>query len=163
MLPGNDWRELPTAALTVFTLGGLVSGTITGALFGAIAWAVMTGWVGGIHPALVSGGILSVFAATGAWRGWFRWHHTRWRLVASGLEVRVGRFWQSETLVPRSRVQHLDIDRGPIERRYGLATLTIHTAGTRTAALSQPGLLDAEAVALRDALLPEANLNDDAL
>lgn len=163
IVPGTEWRELPPAARTVFTLGGLIGGGVTGTLFGALAWAILSGMSGAPHPALVAGGLIAVFAATSAWRGWFRWHHTRWRLLESGIEVRVGRFWRSETLVPRSRVQHLDIDRGPIERRYGLATLTVHTAGTRTAALSQPGLLDADAVALRDALLPEANGNDDAL
>jgi membrane protein YdbS with pleckstrin-like domain len=65
--------------------------------------------------------------------------------------------------VPRTRVQHLDLERGPIERRHGLATLVVHTAGTRLYALRQSGLLDADAVALRDALLPEAELHDPAL
>ena len=47
-----------------------------------------------------------------------------------------------------------------IERRFGLATLVVHTAGTRLSALRQSGFLDADAVALRDALLPEA-VDDD--
>jgi membrane protein YdbS with pleckstrin-like domain len=66
-------------------------------------------------------------------------------------------------LVPRSRVQHLDIERGPIERQYGLATLVVHTAGTRQHAMRIAGLPDADAVALRDALVPEAGRHDDVL
>jgi membrane protein YdbS with pleckstrin-like domain len=60
-------------------------------------------------------------------------------------------------------VQHIDIERGPIERRFGLATLVVHTAGTRLNALRQSGFVDADAVALRDALLPEAASGDDEL
>jgi membrane protein YdbS with pleckstrin-like domain len=77
--------------------------------------------------------------------------------------VQRGLIWRSEVLVPRTRVQHLDLERGPIERRFGLATLVVHTAGTRMNALRQHGFLDADAVALRDALLPEPDRHDDAL
>ena len=79
-----------------------------------------------------------------------------------GLTIR-GQFWRREILVPRSRVQHLDIERGPIERHFGLATLIVHTAGTRLHALRQPGFLDADAVALRDALVPASARNDDVV
>jgi membrane protein YdbS with pleckstrin-like domain len=77
--------------------------------------------------------------------------------------VRRGIVWHKEILVPRSRVQHLDLERGPIERHFGLATLVVHTAGTRMHALRQSGFLDDDAVALRDALLPEADRHDDSL
>ena len=82
--------------------------------------------------------------------------HVRRQVYANRAEPRA-------LLVPRSRVQHLDIERGPIERRFGLATLVVHTAGTRLHALRQPGLLAADALALRDALLPEADRDDDTL
>ena len=66
-------------------------------------------------------------------------------------------------LVPRTRVQHLDIERGPIERHYELASLVVHTAGTRQHALRIAGLPDADAVALRDALVPDSSRHDDVL
>ena len=77
--------------------------------------------------------------------------------------MRRGIVWHKEVLVPRSRVQHLDLERGPIERHFGLATLVVHTAGTRVHALRQSGFLDDDAVALRDALLPETDRHDDSL
>ena len=92
-----------------------------------------------------------------------RCRRTTWHLDERGLHVRRGLVWRKEILVPRSRVQHLDLERGPIARRFGLATLVIHTAGTRLNALRQAGFLDEDAVALRDALLPEAERHDDAL
>ena len=76
----------------------------------------------------------------GIWLGYRRWKSTAWKLDDTGLHVRRGRLWRKEILVPRSRVQHLDIERGPIERRYGLATLIVHTAGTRQHALAPAGL-----------------------
>lgn len=64
--------------------------------------------------------------------------------VASGLLVRV------VTIVPFGRVQHIDIAQGPIERRFGIVTLILHTAGTRGASVPLPGLLQPDAEALRD-------------
>ena len=66
------------------------------------------------------------------------------------LHVRSGLFTRVRTLVPFGRVQHIDVAHGPIERRFGLATLILHTAGTRGAAVPLPGLLHADAEAMRD-------------
>ena len=45
----------------------------------------------------------------------------------------------------------------------GLATLILHTAGTRRQAIRQAGLPDADAVALRNALVPASDRHDDVL
>ena len=66
------------------------------------------------------------------------------------LAVRRGLWVRTRTIVPFGRVQHIDVAQGPVERRYGLATLVLHTAGTRSASVPLPGLLHAEAEAMRD-------------
>lgn len=91
------------------------------------------------------------------------WLFTRWRLDDDGFRVRKGRWWQKEVFIPRSRVQHLDIHSGPIERQRNLATLVIHTAGTQSHALKQGGLSLENATMLRDALIPEMRRDDNAL
>ena len=53
---------------------------------------------------------------------------------------RAASIWRSITHVPRSRVQHTDVSQGPLERRYGLGTLIVYTAGTDHARVSLPGL-----------------------
>jgi membrane protein YdbS with pleckstrin-like domain len=63
--------------------------------------------------------------------------------------------------VPASRVQHLDLKRGPLQRRYGLATLVIHTAGTRHSAVAVSGLDAADAERLRDRLAHQVDDDDD--
>jgi len=66
------------------------------------------------------------------------------------LAVRRGVLVRTRTIVPFGRVQHIDVAQGPIERRYGLATLILHTAGTRSASVALPGLRHADAEAMRD-------------
>ena len=46
--------------------------------------------------------------------------------------------------------------------RYGLATLVVHTAGTRLNAVRQPGFDEESANQLRDALVPRQREHDDA-
>ena len=64
--------------------------------------------------------LVAVAAAIGAWLG-ARLRHQRWKLDAEGLWLRQGRVWSKETRVPISRVQHIDLKHGPLERRFGLA------------------------------------------
>lgn len=88
-----------------------------------------------------------------------RVHRTlRWRFDHDGLSVRRGVMWQRETHVPITRVQHLDISRGPLQRSRRLSTLVLHTAGTRSNAVSVPHLDVDDAERLRDAL---ARQHDD--
>lgn len=68
------------------------------------------------------------------------------------LRVVRGMLFRSDSVVPFGRIQHIDLDQGPIERGYGLATLTVHTAGTHNASVHLPGLAHADAVAMREAI-----------
>lgn len=84
-----------------------------------------------------------------------------WRLDAHGLAIRRGRAWLREVRVPVNRVQHLDLKQGPLQRARGLATLVIHTAGTRHAAINLPHLDEHDARRLRDVLSEQID-HDDA-
>jgi membrane protein YdbS with pleckstrin-like domain len=57
--------------------------------------------------------------------------------------------------VPRSRVQHTDVSQGPLERRYGLGTLVIYTAGTSHSRVNLEGLDHEVARRIRAHLLPK--------
>ena len=74
----------------------------------------------------------------------------------AGLEITRGVVWRHQISVPRSRIQHTDVTQGPVERRFGLGTLVIYTAGTEHAAIPIEGLAHETALALRDALLARA-------
>lgn len=107
------------------------------------SWLRVLIWLAVITTALVTG-----------WRlGNRRWARTRFALDDAGLRIRRGLWWRSETVVPRSRVQHIDINRGPLDRKLGLATLKVYTAGTKLASVSLDGLPAERAMELRDALV----------
>ena len=71
-----------------------------------------------------------------------------------GIEIHSGVVWRRVSNVPRSRVQHIDVAQGPLERKHGLAHLVIYTAGTADSKVELPGLGHQTALALRDRLLP---------
>lgn len=73
-----------------------------------------------------------------------------YRESSDELFVKHGLFKRVLTVIPFGRVQHIDISQGPVERRYGLGTLSLHTAGTRSADVSLPGLTHEDAEAMRD-------------
>jgi len=124
-------------------------------------------------------GMISVWVATGRWaagllfvplwlvlNGLMVWQLRRWpaiayrhasyRVDALGIEIRRGVYWRSITNVPRSRVQHTDVSQGPFERRFGLGTLVIHTAGTVNSKVTLAGLEHGTARRIQAHLLPGA-------
>ncbi|GAA1871547.1 PH domain-containing protein [Brevibacterium marinum] len=78
---------------------------------------------------------------------------------ADDLLIRRGIMFHKATVVPYGRLQFVDVDAGPIDRMFGLASVKLHTASASTDA-TIPGLPRAEADRLRDSLagLGQANL-----
>lgn len=62
---------------------------------------------------------------------------------------KAGVFWRSVTAVPYNRVQHAETGNAPMERRFGLARLTVFTAGTTGGDLRIEGLDETTAERLR--------------
>ena len=159
----TGWRALPDAARRAYRLGAVTGWGITG-LVATVVSGVLA--LAGDHPLAFGLAALAAplaGAALGWWQGGHAWRHTAFRLDADGLHLRRGRWWQTQVLVPRSRVQHMDVQRGPIERPLGLATLIVHTAGTRLNAVQVKGLALEDAERMRDALVRESDHDDDAV
>lgn len=106
---------------------------------------------------VLAAGVFAALVALAGLSAWFlpplRLAHTRWRLTALGLEIRRGVWFRHWISVPRARVQHTDVERGPLGRRFGLATLVLHTAGHQDSEVRLDGLEHGVALALRDHLL----------
>lgn len=157
---GNtEWQPLPSRSRALFLLGTVpatgVAGLAVGGLVAAAAELPVAGLIGAAACAAVLG------AGFGWWLGLKQYRHTFWRLDDEGLALRRGKLWQRETRVPASRVQHLDLKRGPLQRRRGLATLVVHTAGTRHSAVTVPHLDAVDAERLRDRLGRQIDRDDD--
>ncbi|MEO1167485.1 MAG: PH domain-containing protein [Pseudomonadota bacterium] len=78
--------------------------------------------------------------------------YRRWgyRQEGQGIRIASGLIVRRETVVPYDRVQHIDISRGPIERFFGVAMLTLHTAGSYNSTVDLPGLAHEDAERMRD-------------
>jgi membrane protein YdbS with pleckstrin-like domain len=70
---------------------------------------------------------------------------------ADDLLVTRGVLRRQLVVVPYGRMQFVDVTAGPLDRRFGLATVQLHTAAAATDA-TIPGLVPAEAARLRDRL-----------
>ncbi len=155
----SQWRQLEPSAKNLMLIFGILPFLIPIIPVTILSMNLMPEWWG----LCVVLPVLLLFLCMGYLFGYNRWHFTCWCLDAQGFHLRKGRWWQKEIFVPRSRVQHLDIHNGPMERKRHLATLVIHTAGTQSHALKQGGFSLEDATMLRDALIPEIRRDDNAL
>lgn len=156
--PQDGWQRLPARAIPLCTIDIALSL----ALVFAIAAVVIGVLSIGRHSALASGLTGSLFGAgIGLWIGFRRYRNTLWRLDAHGFAVRRGVAWQRETIVPLTRVQHLDLKHGPLQRMRRLATLVVHTAGTRHSSVAIDHLDADDAQRLRERLGRQLDLEDD--
>lgn len=100
--------------------------------------------------------VVFVFLAVITYK-WPELHHRHlsYRVDESGVRIRQGVLWRKVISIPTSRVQHTDVSQGPLQRRYDIATVTVHTAGTEGASIALSGLEHGVARRLRDHLLPD--------
>ncbi|WP_372016908.1 PH domain-containing protein [Pseudoxanthomonas sp. 10H] len=153
-----DWQPLPRRGALLHALGAGIGLAIpVGFGLGMLSSAFLD------LPRVLAIAIAAAGGlALGAGIGLLRHRRIGWKLDAEGFATRRGGLWRTETLVPVSRVQHLDLERGPLERKLGLATLVVHTAGTRMAAVKLPLLALEDAEVLRAHLARQVEV-DDAL
>lgn len=111
-------------------------------------------------PAFGLAGVVSVaIAAFGWWWPGVTYRHWSYRLGDEAIEIDHGVAFRTHSVIPYFRVQHVDTSQGPIDRRLGLTTLTIHTASAATDA-TLPGLAAADATDVRALVLDRAGAGD---
>lgn len=121
-------------------------------LIGALVLEGVSREAGFLPPGLIAGPVLLIALA------WIirvpsrRYSARGYQMSADRLRVVRGLLFRSDTVVPFGRVQHIDVDQGPLERFFGIATLTLHTAGNHNASVSLPGLGEELARDMREAI-----------
>jgi membrane protein YdbS with pleckstrin-like domain len=140
--PSADAVERRTLSPSVRVIWGLraVAGVAVLTAVATIAVTVTTNvqpWI----PALL--GVLVLLVAVG-------WVERRYRVWAfevrpDALYLERGVVTHVRTIAPYVRIQHVDTQRGPLERWLGLSTLVVYTAGSRGADVAIPGLTPDEA------------------
>ncbi len=143
--PGEPWvRVSPRLA----TLRRLLS--VAAALLVLVAAAVLLAqvavWLGVV--AVLVGLVGMVWGWVVIGRSVRSWGYAE---RADDLLVTRGILRRQLVVVPYGRMQFVDVTAGPLDRRFGLATVQLHTAAAATDA-QIPGLVPAEAARLRDRL-----------
>lgn len=144
--PADAWLR-PDPALLRLRRWMVVLVLVPLGLVGALLLAVLSG------PAAGVSGLLAVIVGTGLLLVALERRFAAWGYLEreEDLLVRRGVLVRRSSVVPYGRMQYVDVTAGPLARRFGLATVTLHTAAAATDA-SIPGLRAEEAARLRDRL-----------
>lgn len=146
----TGWHRVSGRLIWVDVAAILVSG-IFGAAVGAVLIVMLEGfWIGWVVLAAV--GVATVIRLVLAPR---RVRSIGWVLREDDLVVRRGILQSRLVAVPYGRMQLIDVNRGPVARLVGLSELRLVTAAA-TSDVTLPGLPEAEAAELRDALVARA-------
>lgn len=98
-------------------------------------------------------GIWVLFVTIGLLMISFEYKRWRYRISRDEFTAERGVITRQRTTVPRLRIQHVDINSGPVDRMFGLVELSMYTAGAMGAIITVPGLTPDDAEALRKDLL----------
>lgn len=79
-------------------------------------------------------------------RSWKAWQYG---ITDTELILTWGVIWRTLRVIPRYGIQHIDINEGPIDRRFGLVQIVIFAAGSVGVVATIPGLTRTEAEELR--------------
>ena len=120
----QDWQHLPEQALgkrrwlwlglTLLLLA--VLGLLIILSDGELALYAMLGLV------LMAGFLLQLWLP-------FQLTRTRFLLRRQDFLLESGVWWHQAVLIPLTRVQHVTVSQGPLQKQFGLATLKVFTAG----------------------------------
>ena len=146
-------RKLDPAVVKVWTVVGLLSTLpllVPPAIVLVAADGHLVGWI------LLAVAAAVVVVAAGVTPRW-RYAHTFWAVEDGVLRVQRGVVFRAQSAVPVFRIQHIDLQQGPLDRWAGLQQLTVHTASP-AADVQLPGVAADEAAELRTHLLALARV-----
>ncbi len=148
--PGAPWQRISPALTKVRRILAipplLLIGVVAAAL---VAFQVGPGWLTIVFIALA---VLFLGLAVWTW-SWAARNTASWGYAEDedDLLVTGGVMFRRLVAVPYGRMQFVDVQAGPVDRAFGIASVTLHTASTETAA-TIPGLPADEATRLRNRL-----------
>lgn len=143
IVPHGD-QQLAPRVLALWRVGGAIPFAFL--LLPAIGVGIGVGGLAWLAPL----GVVAVAALVAGPLPGLRYARWRWRMTDQALELEHGVVFRQVRALPYFRIQHIDVEHGPLDRWLGLARLEVHTASV-TATL--PGLPATEAPGIRVALL----------
>lgn len=100
-----------------------------------LIWIVVGGWI-----------LVASFFIFLSYKSYF---YEGFALREKDVVYKSGMWFRSTIIVPFNRVQHCEINQGPIDRYFGLSELSLFTAGGSSSDLNIPGLSQETAAKLK--------------
>lgn len=165
-LPVPDRLDAPAASAPAFNetpralaprvqlwwrIGFLLNAVIPSGLLGAMSWFVffersMPHAAAAVALPWLVAGVVALRIPGRRYAAW------RYRVTPDALRLDRGVMFRVESVVPYTRIQHVDTEQGPLERLLGLSHVTVHTASGSGSSLTIPGLTPEDGHALREHL-----------
>jgi uncharacterized protein len=141
---GVAWQPASPRLATTRTIG-LVSVLVLPAVGLLVASVLLSRWV------WLGVGVVLVALLWGLWVIQRQVRAISWAELPEELVIRKGRLFRTLVSVPYGRLQYVDVQSGPLSRRFGMAEVELHTASPESGG-SIPGLPVEQAEALRTRL-----------
>ncbi|MDG5776022.1 PH domain-containing protein [Haloarculaceae archaeon H-GB2-1] len=137
----------------LWLLRGVFPSLFLGAVAIGVTAVLSSNPLGNISEALPVGGAVALLVfGLGVVHTLFRYRAFGYEVQDDALYIERGVLTKVNTVVPYVRVQHIDTQRNPFERVFGLGHVVVYTAGSRGADVSVPGLLPGQATDLQQRL-----------
>ena len=152
-------EKLDPNAKRVWILGDIFTFLILGAVVFGIA--ALGRWLLEAHWGLVAAATGAVLVLGALWTSLtprIRYNQWRFEIREDEVDLLHGILVKTRQIIPMSRIQHVDTVRGPIQRRYGLASVVFYTAA---GSMMIPELSDERAASVRDQIAALAKVHDD--
>ncbi len=127
--------------------------TIVGSAVEVVIARGARNWIWPTYLPLISLGAGTMITLTAMLMASMRYARFGYLLREKDLIVVSGLIWKTRRCVPRARIQHVDIDSGPIDRALGLVEVKLYVAGGMGAVAELPGLAPEAAEQLKEALI----------
>ncbi|ORV89732.1 PH domain-containing protein [Mycolicibacterium iranicum] len=111
----------------VWAIGAAIPWTV--AVVAQVVWFVLDGRTPWLHALVAVATLVGVAVAVVVAPLW-RYRVHRWELDPTAVYTRSGWLVQERRIAPISRVQTVDTYRGPLDRLFGLANVTVTTASS---------------------------------
>lgn len=151
-------HQLAKAAITVWRFTGIITFIILMMMAGSITYvAYRFEWPWFISTIAISLTLLEAMIHILIIPN-IRYKRFRYEILDEEIYIQRGLLIVTRTLVPMTRIQHVDTKQGPILKKYNLMTVTISTAATTH---EIPALPSEAADRLRNDIAVRARVTDD--
>lgn len=118
-----------------------------------VPYVLMKPWIFVFHVAWFLFGFMTLWYAIRSYI------HEGFAIREHDIMYKNGIFFKSLIIIPFNRIQHLEIGHGPIDRYFGLANLSIYTAGGSSSDLIIDGLESNTAQTIKNYISDKVSLN----